>query len=112
MSTTRWYGVLNDLVGGWAVGNRDAPMSAYGAPGDYVLADLMTEGDARAIAALLNLHGYAPTREAEGPGRGGKYPPPGPDLPLEGATDAPSCSGAHPDAGPYWGNSTVREEPE
>jgi hypothetical protein len=37
----------------------------------------------------------------------GKYAPPGPDPRLEGTTAAPTCSGAHPDAGPYWGNSTV-----
>jgi hypothetical protein len=37
-----------------------------------------------------------------------KYPAHGPDPRLEGATEAASCSRAHPDDGPYWGNSTVR----
>jgi hypothetical protein len=43
---------------------------------------------------------------------GSKYPAPGPDPRLEGADGAPPCSGAHPDAGPYWGNSTVDERPQ
>lgn len=55
---SRWFAVLNDLVGGWAVGNRDKPMSEYGSDDDYPLADMMNERDARAVAALLTLHDY------------------------------------------------------
>src|SRR5688572_21609184 len=59
----RWYRVLNDLIGGWSVGNRDRPQSTYDyRRGDIVLADFMEQDDASAVAALLNLHGYLPKR--------------------------------------------------
>lgn len=66
-----WYAILDDLIGGWAIGNRDAPMSEYDfrrgtSSGDCVLAAGMVERDASAIAALLNLHDYPeqPRQEA------------------------------------------------
>jgi hypothetical protein len=62
----RWYLVLNDLIGGWSVGNRDRPQSTYDyRRGDAIVADFMDEDDATAVAALLNLHGYVPKRWAE-----------------------------------------------
>jgi hypothetical protein len=67
-----WYCVLNDLIGGWAVGNVDKPMHQYGAPGDYVLADMMDEEPAQIVAEVLNERGYLPPalRAAAGAGSG------------------------------------------
>lgn len=65
-----WYRVINDLIGGYSIGNRDKPQSAYDyGVGDRIIADFMQEQDARAIAALLNEHGYrqpAPSAGMEG----------------------------------------------
>lgn len=60
---TAWYPIKNDLAGGYAIGNRDKPLSQYDfraslQTGDYVIADGMREDDATGIAALLNLHGH------------------------------------------------------
>jgi hypothetical protein len=59
----RWYAVVNDLVGGWAVSAHDKPLSEHDFRiGQTPLAELYDEDDARAVAALLNLHGYVPKR--------------------------------------------------
>lgn len=58
----QWYAIRNDLIGGYAVGNRDAPVSAYDHHADDIIADFMSEDDAKAIAALLNENGYRTAR--------------------------------------------------
>jgi hypothetical protein len=56
---SKWYLVVNDLIGGWSVGNRDKPQSEYDfRVGDRIIADFMEERDATAVTALLNLHDY------------------------------------------------------
>lgn len=67
MST--WYLVINDLIGGYSIGNRDKPQSEYDfRAGDRIIADFMQEQDARAITALLNLHDYP--EQPHGPSAG------------------------------------------
>lgn len=52
-----WFAVLNDEIGGWAVGNRDVPTSRYVRKmdsDDKVLCEMMLEADARWVAKVLN----------------------------------------------------------
>lgn len=71
---SRWYVVLNDLIGGWSVGNRDKPQSQYDfrasmATGDRIIADFMDEPDARVVAECLTERDHpdtVPARRAEG----------------------------------------------
>lgn len=63
----KWYPIINDVVGGYAVSNLDEPVSEHdlrkeGNPEKrgYVIADFMTEDDAKVVAHLLNIIDYQP----------------------------------------------------
>jgi hypothetical protein len=57
VSERRWYPVVNDLVGGWAVASEDLPMSQMpGALGHFIFCDTSTEWQAELLADLLNEH--------------------------------------------------------
>lgn len=52
-----WFAVVDDETGGWAIGNRNVPTSQYVRKldsSDRVLADFMSERDARWVARALN----------------------------------------------------------
>lgn len=57
-----WTSQLNDLVGGFIVTTFSQPLSqhGHGAERGYVIADCMTENDARMIAHCLNVMAYVP----------------------------------------------------
>lgn len=63
---TMWSAQVNDLIGGWIVTDRAIPMSQHDfnkegfdpSKRGYVIAECMTETDARLIANLLNGAGY------------------------------------------------------
>lgn len=51
------YAVVNDLIGGWLLANRDVPAHALDTrkgSTDYVFADFCSEEDAHLIALLCN----------------------------------------------------------
>jgi hypothetical protein len=53
----RWYAVVNDLVGGWAVATADQPVHALRLPPhgeDYLVADMLTEKAAQHVRDLHN----------------------------------------------------------
>jgi hypothetical protein len=52
----RWYPVVNNTVGGWAVATEDYPVSVLDdrSGGALIVADLATERVARYIATLHN----------------------------------------------------------
>ncbi len=54
----RWYAVVNDLVGGWAVATVDRPLSEIDTKSRtvVVVADFVSEEAARYIATLHNLN--------------------------------------------------------
>lgn len=85
----KWYVNVNDMIGGWSVSNLDAPASEHdhridGDPNkrSYVVADCMTEDDAKIIVHLLNMVNYKP-------------------IALQLGSDAHGIAG-------WWGNAKVQ----
>lgn len=53
-----WYADVNDLIGGYFVGNKQAPLSQYNMSPeacDYMICETIGMQDAQRIASLLNL---------------------------------------------------------
>lgn len=53
----RWYVVVNDLIGGWAISNVDKPAHALRFPPhgqDYMIADMLTRESAEHVRDLHN----------------------------------------------------------
>lgn len=51
----RWYPVINDLIGGWAVALVDKPLSEIDPMiGEWCVGDFMDEAQARHVAELHN----------------------------------------------------------
>lgn len=55
----KWYVIVNDLIGGHAIGLLDKPMSEYNFPVDclaVVVADFMTRETASQVVSVMNAH--------------------------------------------------------
>jgi hypothetical protein len=54
----KWYAIVNDMIGGWAVGTVDKSTSEYdnrpGSTDGRIIADFVNEEDAKEICRLHN----------------------------------------------------------
>lgn len=87
ISGEQWYVIVNDLIGGWSIGNRDKPLSQYDmrpetGREERVIADFVKREDAEEYVAIRNkiikgrppevvrTHGHESSGEDEGEGEG------------------------------------------
>jgi hypothetical protein len=64
----RWYVVVNDLLGGWAVSNVDKPVHALMFPPhgeEYMIADMMDQRTAQHVRDLHNAWLLLPDSQEE-----------------------------------------------
>lgn len=55
LATIKWFAVLDDTVGGWAIANVNKPVSAHDpSKGEFSIGDFLDEPLARYIVAMHN----------------------------------------------------------